>query len=488
VKRILLLGLLLVPHLVHAQTDVSGSQSGVWTLAGSPYRVTGQLTVPSGQTLTIEPGVEVNFQGHYKFTVNGKLMAIGAEGAMIRFTTDNQAIGWGGIRISSGDISELSHCRIEYGKTPAGEYPDIHGGGLALLGSDAVVTSCTFADNDATGGDLGMGGAVYAYGTGGAAEPLTRFVDCTFTGNHCYGEGGAIKFTGDWNSEVVGCTFIGNDCDYGGGAISLYNVDGTRIERCVFADNYTMFANGGAIHTLGFSNTLSVVNCTVVGNTAVTGDGGGIYLANAQANIINTIVRDNPGMFSDDVYLTWGSGAEIHYSNLAMPDGASGGNNINQDPLFVNAPAYDFNLEELSPCVDEGTAFFALAADTIVDMDPSEYFGTAPDMGAFEYTPATGLPEGAQSALRLYRNYPNPFAVTTSIHYRLASESPVSLKVYSVLGREVRTLLEARQPAGGHSVTWDGLNGAGRRVSPGAYYLRLRAGDEVRSMQMLISR
>lgn len=193
----------MVPNLVLAQTVVNGNQSGVWTSAGSPYQVTGEIIVPAGQTLSIEPGVEVNFQGHYKFTVNGDLQAVGTKSGPIAFTTDNPSTGWGGIRIDSDDICRLAYCRIEFGKT-AGDYPDMHGGGLALLGSDAVVSNCVFADNDATADDLGMGGAVYATGTGSLAEPLTRFIDCKFIRNHAYGEGGAIKFAGDYNTENYG--------------------------------------------------------------------------------------------------------------------------------------------------------------------------------------------------------------------------------------------------------------------------------------------
>lgn len=138
--------------------------------------------------------------------VTGQLQAVGTEADSIYFTTDNQTTGWGVIRVVSDDICTLSYCRIEYGKT-SGDYLDIHGGGLALLTSNAVVSNCLFANNDATRNDNGMGGAVYAFST---EESI--FNDCIFTENHAYGEGGAIKFSADNYSELTGCQFIGNDC------------------------------------------------------------------------------------------------------------------------------------------------------------------------------------------------------------------------------------------------------------------------------------
>ena len=48
---------------MYAQTPVPGGPiSGTWTLAGSPYQVIGETTIPNGQTLTIEPGVLVEWQ------------------------------------------------------------------------------------------------------------------------------------------------------------------------------------------------------------------------------------------------------------------------------------------------------------------------------------------------------------------------------------------------------------------------------------------
>ncbi|RLD54153.1 MAG: hypothetical protein DRJ05_15185, partial [Bacteroidetes bacterium] len=162
-----------------AQTEVSGDQTGTWTAENSPYLVIGEITVPSGQVLNIEAGVEVNFQGQYKFNVLGNLQAIGTEADSIFFTTDNQATGWGGIRFDgSNGISTVSYCRIEFGKT-SGDYPDNHGGAMAFFGADAVVSNCVFADNSTEEAE-GMGGAVYGYNTGSMSGPLTLFTDCLF--------------------------------------------------------------------------------------------------------------------------------------------------------------------------------------------------------------------------------------------------------------------------------------------------------------------
>ncbi len=86
----------------------------------------------------------------------------------------------------------------------------------------------------------------------------------------------------------------------------------------------------------------------------------------------------------------------------------------------------------------------------------------------------------------LFQNYPNPFNPSTVISYSLIKTSFVSLKIYDMLGREVRTLISGEQPAGVYNFKWDGDNNTGRKVATGVYIYRIKAGDFIQSKKMIL--
>ena len=77
---------------------------------------------------------------------------------------------------------------------------------------------------------------------------------------------------------------------------------------------------------------------------------------------------------------------------------------------------------------------------------------------------------------RLLRNYPNPFNPVTRIQFALDRNAQVSLRVFDVQGRVVRTLLDSYLTAGPRVVNWDGRNDRGRPLPSGTYFLRLQGG------------
>ena len=78
---------------------------------------------------------------------------------------------------------------------------------------------------------------------------------------------------------------------------------------------------------------------------------------------------------------------------------------------------------------------------------------------------------------KLNQNYPNPFNPSTTIVYELPSTEKIMLKVYDILGREVKTLVNGVMPAGKHTISWDGTNNLGNKVSSGVYIYSLEVGN-----------
>ena len=88
------------------------------------------------------------------------------------------------------------------------------------------------------------------------------------------------------------------------------------------------------------------------------------------------------------------------------------------------------------------------------------------------------LTEGVgRSRLSLDVIQPNPFTASTQVTYTLTGRSLTLLTVYDPAGRRVRTLVNAAQPAGTHSVSWDGTDEAGSPVAAGVYFCHLSVGE-----------
>ncbi len=86
----------------------------------------------------------------------------------------------------------------------------------------------------------------------------------------------------------------------------------------------------------------------------------------------------------------------------------------------------------------------------------------------------------------LHQNFPNPFNPETTIQFELPMNSAVSLKIYDLQGRLVKTLANREMPAGAHKIVWDGRDNGGALVSSGVYIYRMEAGNFVESHKMLL--
>jgi hypothetical protein len=101
-----------------AATNVSGTIAAntTWTLAGSPWHVTGAVTVNSGVTLTVEPGVSVIFDGNHSLVVNGALVVNGTAGSHVTFQGTGASAGqWQAIRLQGALPSTLNYTDVRHG-------------------------------------------------------------------------------------------------------------------------------------------------------------------------------------------------------------------------------------------------------------------------------------------------------------------------------------------------------------------------------------
>jgi hypothetical protein len=110
----------------------------------------------------------------------------------------------------------------------------------------------------------------------------------------------------------------------------------------------------------------------------------------------------------------------------------------------------------------------------------------------YYFAPTTSVEDTLQDhkifSFQLYQNYPNPFNANTVIRYSLSAGHPVPvvLKIYNILGKEVRELINTKQGKGNYQVNWDGKNNSGKKVASGIYFYQLRADDYKEARKLVL--
>jgi len=102
--------------------------------------------------------------------------------------------------------------------------------------------------------------------------------------------------------------------------------------------------------------------------------------------------------------------------------------------------------------------------------------------------PQTSRDQLSLVTFRLEQNYPNPFNPETAISYHLPDACHVTLKIYNLLGQQIKTLVDHDAPAGSHTIRWDGKDEHGHNLASGIYLYRLEAGSYVASKKLALVR
>ena len=179
-----------------AATDVSGNQSGTWSSGGNPYIVTGTVTVPNGQTLTINPGVEVRFNGNTAMDIQGILLANGSPSGHITFTANSTPSpgAWKNLKFNNPDgACNLTYCDISYGGDTW--YGDgmvylVNSGGNVAISNSTITHSANYGVHCGNSSPTITNSAVEdntQYGIYADSSSSPAVINCTILDNGNYG-------------------------------------------------------------------------------------------------------------------------------------------------------------------------------------------------------------------------------------------------------------------------------------------------------------
>jgi hypothetical protein len=269
---------------------------------------------------------------------------------------------------------------------------------------------------------------------------------------------GSVLFTRrDATDEGWGLWYLGG---------SSGSIQGATIERCTYSSGYGVYADGVA--------SLALTDLVIQDNDT------GVYASNASPSFIRCKIENN---LNYGIYLnaacTPTFGSSLYEWNDVYGNGSG-----NADRDLRNG------TEDIAaPYVYWGSTVGATIQNKIHHEPDDAALGlvtfgpwtNAAHDSTFGGAPTAVEGEPIPAAFALSQNRPNPFRGVTAFHYALPQQAHVELVVFDVTGRKVATVVEGEQAAGFKHVEWNP-----RGLTSGLYFYRLRAGDFVKTREMVL--
>lgn len=390
---------------------VNGNVSGSW-IKGNTYRVTGNIIVPTGQTLSIEEGVEIKFDGYYSLIVNGTLLAIGSANNYIKFTSNNTSPtkkDWNQIAIYGTATSKIDYCIIEYGKIK-----NDNNIGILHVEGNLDISNSIIRNSEQS--------AISIRNSASLTIKNNKIYNCAYGLSIDTSKKIIVEYNEIFNHSIIGLNIysaatssvfqnnIIHDCIYYG----IQSITGSyRIERNIVYNNET-----GIFVTYG--------NPTIVNNTIIFNKNGTELYDNEAFLITNPVINSNIIAYNSNyaIYSRSTNKPQSVSYNLFSNNGVGTGNllpvgvgpviTVNKNNIPSDAYYNIFVDPEFESTIQTESTFCHLKSDSpaVNAGDPSIIIsnGTIVDIGAKELGGNLSTGEFTNNKLTKVKVFPNPTA------------------------------------------------------------------------------
>ena len=343
-----------------------------------------------------------------------------------------------------------------------------HGIYVSNSGDKPVVRNNTCFENNGCGIQLNAD-----LSQGGDGIISNAVIEGNILYNNCYNGGSAINLDGVQESVIYNNLLYNNHST----GIALFKIDGAEGSKNNRVYNNTIIIPSDgrwAVLVVDGSTGDTLYNNILINHHSFRGS-----IAIDQASV--------SGFYSDynllENRLSYDDGNTIMGLQLWQVLGYDPHSFLadNEDQLFISPASGDFHLKAGSQPVDIGTSDVSPVVTSDIDDIPRP-LGNGYDIGAYEFQSATEVKNViGKDEFTLLQNYPNPFNPYTVIRYRIEQSGFVILKIYNVLGKEIKTLVNEYRPVGTYETEFDGTD-----LSSGVYFYQLKTGTNVHTMKMTL--
>jgi len=364
------------------------------------------------------------------------------------------------------------------------------GAGIYVTGSTIDMQNCIISNNSANSNG---GGVFIAHAPSG-----TILANVTITGNTAAESGGGIYCEDSspslvnsivWNNlpeqiEIYSDTAIVTFSDIQGGWEGTGNIDADPLFCNPDSGDYALSDNSPCFGT-GYYG----VNMGALGVGCGTSNLPPTDFSILEPSNNTQITIDESNMNTGSITFSWGESSDANgdslYYLMRITSAEIGDHGMDTNATFIDISYMDI-IEDMSE--NNVTAASLVWTVHITDGIDTVEADNAPFTLQVDGSNAlSAYLEGLlPDEFALQQNYPNPFNPVTTLRYDLPINGMVTIIIYDMLGREVKTLINQNQNAGYKSVIWNATNDNGKPISAGIYLYQIHAGEYMQTKKMVL--